>query len=75
MVLTASFMLSLVIGFLATIPAVMRQHHRPVDASVEASRPHDFAVRLTRLRQKASPGKGAVRLSAPSRPPHLAQRS
>jgi len=28
----------------------MRQHHRPVDASVEASRPRDFTVRLARVR-------------------------
>ncbi len=44
MVLTASFALSLVIGFVATIPAQCKALSR-VDASVEASRPHDFAVR------------------------------
>jgi hypothetical protein len=30
-----------------TIPGVKRQLHRQVNASVEASRPHDFAVRLS----------------------------
>jgi hypothetical protein len=43
---TAYFELSLEIGLSVSIPAVMRQHHRPVNASVEASGPHDFAVRL-----------------------------
>jgi hypothetical protein len=43
----------------------MRRHHRPVDTSVEISGRHDFAVRDTRLRQKASPGKGAARLATP----------
>jgi len=42
---TVCFVLSLVIGFLVTIPGVMRQHCHRVDASVEAPRPHDFAVR------------------------------
>jgi hypothetical protein len=55
MVLTVSFVLSPVIGSFVTIPAVMRQHHRPVDASVEASRPHDFAVR-SRLHKSRSAG-------------------
>ena len=41
-------------GFLATVPAVMRQHHRPVDASVEASGPHAFAVRNQRRRLATS---------------------
>ena len=39
------FVLSLVIGFVATIPGAMRQHCHQVDAGIEASRPHDFAVR------------------------------
>jgi hypothetical protein len=50
MVLTVSFELSLAIGLFVTIPAVMRQHHRPVNASVEASGPHDFTVRDKCLR-------------------------
>jgi hypothetical protein len=45
LVLTASFALSLVIGFLATIPGATRKRCRRVNASVEASRPRDFAVR------------------------------
>ena len=32
-------------GFLATVPSAMRKHFRRVDASVEASGPHAFAVR------------------------------
>jgi hypothetical protein len=46
-------------GFLATIPAQCEALSR-VDASVGASGPHDFAVRLR-----------AVRLLALVRPPHL----
>src|SRR5271168_1801235 len=45
LVLTASFALSLVIGLFVTIPAQCEALSR-VHASVEASRPHDFAVRL-----------------------------
>jgi hypothetical protein len=41
-------------GFLAT---VANELLRRLDASVGASGPHDFAVRNTRLRQEASPGK------------------
>jgi hypothetical protein len=29
-------------GFLATVASAMRKHRRQLDASVEASRPHDF---------------------------------
>ena len=52
MVLTVSFVLSPVIGLfchrrLAQSPA------RDLNASVEASGPHDFAVRLKRIRQSA----------------------
>ena len=47
-------------GFLATVPAVMRQHHRPVDTSVGVSGRRDFAVRDTRSRQS--------RASRPSHP-------
>jgi hypothetical protein len=39
----------------------MRQHHRPVDVSVETSGPHDFAVR-----------RSVVRLTTPRRPSHPA---
>jgi hypothetical protein len=58
MVLTASFVLSLVIGFVATIPAQCKALSR-VDASIEASRRHDFSVRIR-----------AARLAAPTRPSH-----
>jgi hypothetical protein len=47
MVLTVSFVISPVIGFVATV--VGRSFCR-LDASIEASGPHDFAVRLTRAR-------------------------
>jgi hypothetical protein len=50
--LTAYFALSLVIGFLATIACVMRKHHRQLDASVEASGPRDFAVRVSTVRYR-----------------------
>jgi hypothetical protein len=39
--------LSPAIGLFVTVPAVMRQHHRPVHASVETSRPRGFVVRET----------------------------
>jgi hypothetical protein len=44
-VLTVSFVLSLVIGLFVTITGAIRQHRHQLDASVEASGPHDFAVR------------------------------
>ena len=50
MVLTASFALSPVIGLSCHRPRRDAKHHRQVDASVEASGPHDLAVRLTRVR-------------------------
>jgi hypothetical protein len=62
MVLTVSFALSSVIG--------LSCHRRPqvttceLDASVETSGPHDFAVRARAIRQKRS-----------SRPPHPVPRS
>jgi hypothetical protein len=57
---TAYNVLSPVIGFLATvIPEKLASHE--LDASVEASGPHDFAVRVTRCSSKAHP-----------RPPHPA---
>jgi|SRR5580692_5352154 hypothetical protein len=49
-------------GFLATVTGVMRSIIGRLDISVGISGPHDFAVRATRLRQKALPGKGAARL-------------
>ena len=61
MVLTVSFVLSAVIGFLATVAA--RIFPRKLDASIEASGPHDFAVRFTRRSSKAL-----------QRPPHPAPR-
>ena len=33
-------------AFLVTITGVMREHHRPLDANLGASGPHDFAVRI-----------------------------
>jgi hypothetical protein len=59
MVLTVSFVLSLVTGLSCHHRQRDAKHRRQLDASVGASGPHDFAVRLTR-----------VRLSAPKRPPH-----
>ena len=59
---TAYFVLSPVNGFLATvIPEKLVS--RELDASTAASGPHDFAVRLMR-----------VRLSRISRPPHPTAR-
>ena len=52
MVLTVSFVLSLVTGLFATIPANAKPRRR-VDASVGASGPHDFAVRKTALSSAA----------------------
>jgi hypothetical protein len=49
MVLTVSFVLSPVIGLVVTVICVSK--HR-FDASVEASGPHDFAVRLGAVRQR-----------------------
>jgi hypothetical protein len=59
MVLTASFVLSLVTGLSCHHRQRDAKHRRQLDASLGASGPHDFAVRFTR-----------VRLSAPKRPPH-----
>ena len=47
MVLTVSFVLSPVIGFLVTVAGVMRSIITDLNASAEASGPHDFAVRKT----------------------------
>src|SRR5436190_8154945 len=57
MVLTASFVISPVIGL--SCHRRQRNYFRKLDASVEASGPHDFAVRIT---QRSS--------ALPSRPPH-----
>jgi hypothetical protein len=48
-------------GFVVTVAGNDAKHRRQLDASVEASGPHDFAVRFSR-----------VRLVAPKRPPHPA---
>jgi hypothetical protein len=61
MVLTVSFVLSLVIGLFVTIPGAMRQHRGLLNVSVETSGPHDFAVRSS-----------CVRLTPLKRPPHPA---
>jgi hypothetical protein len=49
MVLTVSFELFPVIGLVVTVACVMK---RKLDASVEASEPHDFAVRVSAVRQQ-----------------------
>jgi hypothetical protein len=49
MVLTASFVFSLVIGLSCHHHWRDAKHHRQLDASVEASGPRDFAVRFTRF--------------------------
>jgi hypothetical protein len=49
MVLTAYFVLSPVIGFLATV-APKKLASQELDASIGASGPHDFAVRLGHVR-------------------------
>jgi hypothetical protein len=61
MVLTVSSELSPVIGLVVTVACVMK---RKLDASVETSGPHDFAVR-----------ESAVRQQHHQRPPHLVPRS
>jgi len=63
MVLTVSFVLSPVIGLSCHRHPRDAKHHRELDASVEASGPHDFAVRDLRCSSKAHP-----------RPPHPAPR-
>jgi hypothetical protein len=60
MVLTVSFVLSPVTGFLATVISEKLASQK-LDASIGASGPHDFAVRLTRRSSIAHP-----------RPPHPA---
>src|SRR5579859_96585 len=58
---TASFVLSLVTGFLATIPGHDAEHRHQVNTSIGVPGPHDFAVRLSR-----------ARLAHNRRPPHPA---
>src|ERR1700753_4482215 len=41
-------------GFLVTIARVMREHHRELDATLGASGPHAFIVRVPRLRHHAT---------------------
>ncbi|WP_291688174.1 hypothetical protein [Bradyrhizobium sp.] len=55
---TAYFALSSVTGFLATV-APEKLASQELDASIGASGPHDFAVRIKRCSSKA-----------PMRPPH-----
>jgi hypothetical protein len=50
MVLTVSFVLSPVIGLFCH--RHQRNYFRQLDTSVEASGPHDFAVRCRAIRQK-----------------------
>jgi hypothetical protein len=51
MVLTVSFVLSPVIGLLATV-APRKLASQGLGASIEAPGPHDFAVRVSAVRQK-----------------------
>jgi hypothetical protein len=61
MVLTVSFALSPVIGLCCHRRRPRcEKHRRQLDTSVEASRPHDFAVRIRRIR--------LARRSRPSHP-------
>jgi hypothetical protein len=53
MVLTASFVLSLVTGLVCHHRQRDAKHHRQLDASVGASGPHDFAVRKVALSSAA----------------------
>jgi hypothetical protein len=55
MVLTASFVLSLVIGLSCHHRQRNAKHCRQLDASVEAPRPHDFTVHGIATRQLALP--------------------
>jgi len=65
MVLTVSFVLSPVIGLLVTVVRAMPKHRRQLDASVEASGPHDFAVRVTAHSSHAPPASIASRAQRP----------
>jgi hypothetical protein len=61
-VLTVSFVLSPVIGLLATV-ASEKLASQKLDASIGASGPHDFAVRFSAVRQK--------RINVHRIPPHV----
>jgi hypothetical protein len=52
MVLTAYFALSPVIGLFCHRRQRDAKHHRQLDAGVEASGPHDFAVRVSAVRPR-----------------------
>ena len=54
MVLTAYFALSPVTGLVCHRHRRDAKHHRQLDASVGASGPHDFAVRVSAVRQRAA---------------------
>jgi hypothetical protein len=62
MVLTVSFALSPVIGLFVT---VIGGHLHQLDASVEASGPHDFAVRKHAPSSEAPPASTASRAQRP----------
>jgi len=47
---TVSFVLSPVTGLIVTVAPDAKHHHR-LDASAGASGPHDFAVRVSAVRQ------------------------
>jgi hypothetical protein len=51
---TVSFVLFPEIGLVVSVVGAMREHCRLLDASVEASEPHDFAVRFARRSSFAS---------------------
>jgi hypothetical protein len=69
MVLTAYFELSPVIGLYCHRHWRDAKHHRQLDAGVEASGPHDFAVREYAVRPRKALRSGA------SRPSHSIPRS
>src|SRR5271168_1409661 len=62
-VLTAYFVLFLVIGLSCHHPRAIRKHCRLLDVSVETSEPHDFTVRRWRVRQRAI---GVYRIPRPT---------
>jgi hypothetical protein len=64
MVLTVSFVLFPVIGLVCHRHPRDAKHHHELNASVEASEPHDFAVRFTRRSSKAPSASTASRLTS-----------
>jgi hypothetical protein len=65
-VLTVSFVLSPVIGLLVTVAgAIAEAIVARLNASVEASGPHDFAVRVTAHSSRAPPASIASRAQRP----------